>query len=353
MRDAALSAPANLNRSVPEKAMSGSLGIEDVVQARRAITGLAVRTPLVRADALSEQLGQEVLLKLETLQPIGAFKIRGAANALLKLSAEQRSRGVVCASTGNHGRAVAWVARSLGMPATICLSALVPEERARAIEALGAKVRRVGKNQDEAMAEVARAVAQEGMTDVSPFDDPAVIAGQGTIGLELLEDRPNLEAILVPLSGGGLAGGIALAAKTLKPGIRVIGISMDRGAAMHESIRAGKPIEVEEVPSLAESLGGGIGLENRWTFDLCRRLLDETVLVSEGEIYRGIRHLLLNEKQVAEGAAAVGTAALLAGKVVATGPTALIISGRSIGSDALARIAANQPVAVGRQQISG
>ena len=334
-------------------AMRSALTTTDILEARRAIAGLALRTPLVRADILSQRLGQEVLLKLETLQPIGAFKIRGAANALLKLSAEQRKRGVICASTGNHGRAVAWVARSLGIPATICLSALVPDERAKAIEALGATVRRIGRIQDEAMEEVARAVAHEGMTDVSPFDDPEVIAGQGTIGLELLEDRPDLEAILVPLSGGGLAGGIALAAKTLKPNIRVIGISMNHGAAMHESIAAGKPVAVEEVPSLAESLGGGIGLDNRWTFDLCRRLLDATLLVSETEIYRGIRHLLLDERHVAEGAAAVGAAALLAGKITAKGPTALVISGHNIGSEALARIASGQPVRLGDQDISG
>src|SRR5262249_48135070 len=256
--------------------MRSQLTITEVQEARRAIAGLTLRTPLIRADALSEQLGHEVLLKLEPLQPIGAFKIRGAANALLNLSPEQRRHGVVCASTGNHGRAVAWVARSLGIRAIICLSALVPVERAKAIEALGAKVRRVGRVQDEAMEEVARAVAREGMTDLSPFDDPQVIAGQGTIGLELLEDRPDLEAMLVPLSGGGLAGGIALAAKALKPTIRAIGVSMNRGAAMHESIAAGKPVAIEEVPTLAESLGGGIGLDNHWTFDLCRRLLDKT-----------------------------------------------------------------------------
>jgi threonine dehydratase len=333
--------------------MRSDLTTADVLEARRRIAGLALRTPLVRADALSERLGSEVLLKLETLQPIGAFKIRGAANALLSLSQEQRRRGVVCASTGNHGRAVAWVARSLGIPATICLSALVPEERAKAIEALGARVRRVGRNQDEAMEDVAHAVANEGMTEVSPFDDPQVISGQGTIGLELLEERPDLEAILVPLSGGGLAGGIALAAKTLKPGIRVIGVSMEQGAAMHESIAAGRPVAVEEVPSLADSLGGGIGLANGWTFELYGRLLDETVLVSESEIYRGIRHLLLEERQVAEGAAAVGAAALLAGKIRPKGPTALVISGRNIGREALARIAAGQPVAVGGREISG
>jgi threonine dehydratase len=333
--------------------MNSGLSTADILQARRTIADLALRTPLIRADALSERLKSEVLLKLETLQPTGAFKIRGAANALLTLSAKQRRRGVVCASTGNHGRAVAWVARRLGIPATVCLSALVPQERAKAIEALGASVRRVGRNQDEAMEDVARAVANEGMTEVAPFDDPEVIAGQGTIGLELLEERPDLEAILVPLSGGGLAGGIALAAKTLKPTIGVIGVSMERGAAMHESIAAGRPVAVEEVPSLADSLGGGIGLENRWSFDLCRRLLDETVLVSESEIYRGIRHLLLEERQVAEGAAAVGAAALLAGKIAPIGPIALIISGRTIGGQALARIAAGQPVALGGRDISG
>ncbi|HKX06645.1 MAG TPA: hydroxyectoine utilization dehydratase EutB [Stellaceae bacterium] len=329
------------------------LAAADILEARRTIAGLALSTPLIRADALSERIKSEVLLKLETVQPTGAFKVRGAANALLNLSPEQRWNGVVCASTGNHGRAVAWVARSLGTPATICLSALVPEERAKAIEELGTKVRRVGRSQDEAMEEVARAVSNEGMTEVSPFDDPRVIAGQGTIGLELLEERPDLEAILVPLSGGGLAGGIALAVKTVKPGVRVIGISMDRGAAMHESLSAGRPVAVEEVPSLADSLGGGIGIENRWTFELCRRLLDETVLVSESEIYRGIRHLLLEEGQVAEGAGAVGAAALLAGKVAPAGPTALIVSGRNIGRDRLARIAAGQPVELAGREISG
>jgi threonine dehydratase len=333
--------------------MRSGLTTADILQARRTIAGLALRTPLVRADALSERLESEVLLKLETLQPTGAFKIRGAANALLTLSAEQRRRGVVCASTGNHGRAVAWVAHRLGIPATICLSALVPQERAKAIEALGASVRRIGSNQDEAMEEVARAVAKEGMTEVSPFDDPAVIAGQGTTGLELLEERPDIEAILVPLSGGGLAGGVALAAKTLNPAVRVIGISMERGAAMHESIAAGKPVAVEEVPSPADSLGGGIGLENRWSFDICRRFLDETVLVSESEIYRGIRHLLLEERHVAEGAGAVGAAALLAGKIQPGGPIALIVSGRTIGGPALARIAAGEPVALGGRDISG
>jgi len=264
-----------------------------------------------------------------------------------------RISGVVCASTGNHGRAVAHAARLLGIQATICLSALVPETKIRAIEALGAAVRRVGRSQDEAMAEVARIVAEEGMVEVPPFDDPAIIAGQGTIGLELMDDVPDLEAVVVPLSGGGLAGGIALAVKAINPSIRVIGVSMERGAAMHASVASGRPVEVEEMPSLADSLGGGIGADNRWTFALCRRLLDDIVLLSEAEIYRGMAHLLREERIVAEGAAAVGVAALLAGKIVLRGPTALIVSGRNVDIDQLITVATGQPVRLGGEAVSG
>jgi threonine dehydratase len=315
--------------------------LERIFEARRRIAPLALRTPVLRSDSLSARTGHDVLLKLETVQPTGSFKIRGAANALLALSAPERARGVVTASTGNHGRAVAYAARALGMPATICLSSLVPDQKALAIAALGATVRRVGRSQDEAMLEVARVVAEEFLIDLSPFDDPLVIAGQGTIGLELMEDRPDLEAILVPLSGGGLAGGIALAAKSIKPGLRVIGISMAQGAAMQASLAAGHPVSVTEVPSLADSLGGGIGLANRWSFDLCHNLLDDVVLLSEMEIARGMAHLLFEERLVVEGAGAVPVGALLAGKIALKGPTALVVSGRNIERDRLAAIAAS------------
>src|SRR5258708_17674278 len=159
-----------------------------VFAARRAIAAWVQRTPVIRSDALAARSLHEILLKLETVQPTGAFKIRGATNALARRAREMRISGVVCASTGNHGRAVAHAARLLGIQATICLSALVPETKIKAIEVLGAAVRRVGRSQDEAMAEVARIVAEEGMVEVPPFDDPAIIAGQGTIGLELMED---------------------------------------------------------------------------------------------------------------------------------------------------------------------
>jgi len=317
--------------------------LRSVFEARRRIGGLALRMPPIRSENLSARTGAEMLLKLETVQPTGSFKIRGATNALLALGVEERRRGVVTASTGNHGRALAYAARELGIPATVCLSSLVSEQKVAAIAALGATVCRVGRSQDQAMAEVARAVAERGLIEVPPFDDVSVIAGQGTIGLELVEDRPDLDTILVPLSGGGLAGGIALAAKSIKPSLRVIGISMQQGAAMHASLAAGRPVEVTEVPTLADSLGGGIGLANRWTFDLCRRLLDAVVLVSEREIARGMAHFLFEERLVAEGASAVTAAAILAQKIVPRGPTALVVSGSNVERERLAAIAAASP----------
>jgi len=333
--------------------MPNPLTLASVFAARQVIGALALRTPLIRSDALSAHSMHDVLLKLETVQPTGAFKIRGAANALARRARELRISGVVCASTGNHGRAVAHAARQLGIQATICLSALVPETKVKAIEALGAGVRRVGRSQDEAMAEVARLVAEAGMIEVPPFDDPAIIAGQGTIGLELVEQFPELDAVIVPLSGGGLAGGIALAAKAINPSLRVIGVSMERGAAMQASLARGRPVEVEEVPSLADSLGGGIGRDNAWTFDLCRRLLDDVVLLSEAEICRGMAHLLREDRIVAEGAAAVGVAALLAGKIVLRGPTALIVSGRNVDMDQLIAVATGKPVRLGGEEVVG
>src|SRR5690606_6378087 len=233
--------------------------------------------------------GSEFLLKLETTQPIGAFKLRGAVNAMAAIPTG--AAGVTCCSTGNHGRGVAFAARARGLRAVVCMSALVPQTKVNGIGALGAQVLIVGRSQDVARAESHRLTRDEGLVEIPPFDDPLVIAGRGTIGLELLEDRPDLAAILVPLSGGGLAAGIALAARAIKLSIKVIGITMDRGAAMYESIRAGRPVEVEEVASLADSLGGGIGLDNRLSFKLCRELLDDCVLVTEDEIYDAIQTL--------------------------------------------------------------
>lgn len=301
-----------------------------IEQAAARLAGQVERTPLVRSDNLSERCGSPVHLKLEALQPIGAFKLRGAMNAILSLDDEARRRGLVTASTGNHGRAVAYAARKLRIPSTICMSALVPANKVEAIRALGAEIRIVGRSQDDAQEEAERLNKNLGLTAIPPFDDADVVAGQGTIGLELVEDMPGLTTVLVPLSGGGLAGGIAVAVKALKPRARVIGISMERGAAMQASVAAGRPVTVREEETLADSLGGGIGLENRVTFALCQTLLDEIVLVSEDEIAAGIRHAAREEGLTVEGAGAVGFAAILSGKIDISGPTAIIVSGRNI-----------------------
>ncbi|MGO4669812.1 hydroxyectoine utilization dehydratase EutB [Bosea sp. 2RAB26] len=319
-------------------APSASLALPDIEAAAARIAGRVARTPLVASAFLSRLCGQPVHLKLETRQPIGAFKLRGAMNAVLALDEDQRRRGLVTASTGNHGRAVAYAARELGVAATICMSTLVPTNKVEAIRSLGAEIRIIGHSQDDAQVEVERLVAEHGFTPIPPFDDPDVVAGQGTIGLELIEDLPSLACALVPLSGGGLAAGVAVAVKALRPSVRIVGISMERGAAMAAAIVAGRPVEMAEEETLADSLGGGIGLANRVTFALCRDLIDEVVLLSEAEIAAGIRHAAREEGEVVEGAGAVGIAALLAGKVSPPGPAALIVSGRNIDEAAHRRI---------------
>ncbi|WP_037460121.1 hydroxyectoine utilization dehydratase EutB [Skermanella stibiiresistens] len=316
---------------------------QDIYRARRMIAGHVVRTPLVPTITLSNDAGVPVHLKLEHQQVTGSFKLRGAANALLSLDPERRARGVVAASTGNFGRALAFAASQAGVPAVICMSKLVPGNKVEAIRALGAEVRIVGTSQDDAQEEVDRLSAEHGMAMLPPFDHADVIAGQGTIGLELLEDLPDLETVVVPLSGGGLLAGIALAVKSANPRARLIGVTMERGAAMHASLRAGMPVLVEEVESLADSLGGGVGLANRHSFTLVRDLVDDVVLVSETRIADAIRFAYRQEQQVVEGAGAVGIAALMAGLIERPGRTIIVLSGRNIDMNRHAEIVSGQP----------
>lgn len=321
----------------------------DVLAAATVIRGRADATPLVPSQIPG--LGQEMLLKLETTQPMGAFKLRGALNALTALP--PGVPGVVCCSTGNHGRAIAYAARQMGLRAMVCMSALVPAAKVEGIRALGAEVRIIGRSQDDAAAESRALVASEGLVEIPPFDDARVIAGQGTIGLELLLARPDLSTLLVPLSGGGLAAGVALAAKSMKPGMTVIGISIERGAAMQASLAAGHPVEVTEYPSLADSLGGGIGLENRLTFAMCRDLLDDVVLVSEVAIRDAMLALFHHDRMVAEGASVVGLAAVRSGALRLTGPTATILTGRNTDMTTFADLVAGRDLRIGDQTLKG
>lgn len=327
--------------------MAAAVGMSDVLAARRRIAAHVERTALAQSPALTALTGQPILLKHEQRQPTGSFKLRGATNAVLSLSQDERQRGVAAASTGNHGRALAHAANAAGARAVICMSALVPDNKVAAIRALGAEARIVGRSQDDAQLEVDRLVAEKGMVDIPPFDRAEVIAGQGTIGLEIAEDAPRLDAVLVPLSGGGLISGVALAIKTLLPQTRVIGVCMERGAAMVACLAAGKPVAVEELETLADSLGGGIGLANRHTFEMVRGLVDETIVLTEREIALGIAHAYGEDREVLEGAGAVGIAALLSGKFVPKGPTALVLSGKNIDMGVHAAIVAGTHAALG------
>lgn len=307
---------------------------DDVSGAARRIGGIAVQTPIVDAPDLGP-----VALKVETVQPTGSFKVRGAASKILSLDDGARTRGVVTASTGNHGRAVAHVAGRLGIPAAVCVSEGVPAGKVSALEAMGCELVIDGRSQADALVNAAQLVGERGMTLVHPFDDPDVIAGQGTIGLEIAERLPNLRTVVVPLSGGGLAAGVAIALKGIDPTIRVVGVSMARSAVMATSLERGLPVEMDERPTLADSLQGGIGLDNRYTFRILSELLDDVVLIDEPQIWSGMRYALERHRLVLEGGAAVGIGALLSGKLEARTPTAVIVTGSNIEASHLAELA--------------
>ena len=318
----------------------------EIERARLAIAATVRTTPVNVSTSLSDLLGVPVHLKLEHTQITGSFKLRGATNAVASLSDNEKRRGVVGVSTGNHGRGLAYAAKAAGVKCIICMSRLVPQAKIDGIKAQGAEVRIAGNSQDEAQVEVDRLVSEDGMTMIPPFDHRQIIAGQGTLGLELLGQVPDVATVLVPLSGGGLISGVAAAFKAKRPDVRIVGISMERGAAMDACLKAGKPILVEELATLADSLGGGIGLDNQLTFAMTRDLVDDIVLVSEAEIAAAIRHIYWQERQIVEGSGSVGVAAMLAGKIASTGPVASILSGGNIDMNQHYRIISGEDVDV-------
>jgi len=316
--------------------------MSSIYMARKRIAPIVTRTPLLSSPLLTEHAGVPVYLKLENLQETGTFKIRGAANKLLSLTADEKARGVITFSTGNHGRAVAYMARQLGINAVICLSKRVPPYRVDAIKRLGAEVEVFGRSQDEAMYHALQLQKEQGLTWINAFDDPFVIAGHGTIGLELLEDLPDIDTVIVPLSGGGLISGIALALKSANSRIRVIGISPECAPTMYHSLKAGHPVEIEEKDTLADALLGGIGLDNQYTFRMVQEYIDKVILLSEEEIAEGMAFALDKHHLVVEGAGAVGVAALLTRKVKELGgKVVVVVSGGNVGLPLLLKIAQN------------
>lgn len=313
----------------------------DLERARSVVESRLVRTPLLHSHPLSRRIGAPVHLKLENLQLTGSFKARGAACKLASLSPEEKARGVVACSSGNHGRAVARMARLLGADATICVPEWIDPSKLQAIRDDGAEVVLAGGTYDEAEAAAERIQEERGAVLVHPFDDPEVVAGQGTVGLEILEEMPEVATVVVPLSGGGLAGGIAYAVKEARSSIRIVAVSAERAPVMVRSLEAGHPLELPEEETLASALSGGIGLENRYTFRLVRDLVDRHVLVSEEEIEGAVAYAFKELRTVVEGGGAVGLAALLAGKLKAEeGPTVVLLSGGNLDPERLAAIVA-------------
>ena len=317
----------------------------DVVRAAEAVAGVARETPVLPAKRLARQVGGELWLKLENLQVTGSFKVRGAVNRLSRLSAEERERGVIAASAGNHAQAVAWAARKLGMQATLFMPAEAPLAKIAAVREYGGDVRLVAGMLDEAFT-AARAEAEAtGGTFVHAFDDLDVIAGQGTVGLELLRQVPRIATVVVPIGGGGLISGIATALRAAEPGVRVVGVQSEAIA----------PYAGVEPGGAVSTICDGIAVKHpgEITRPLVEKLVDEIVTVSDDETAQAMVHLLERSKQVVEGAGAVGIAALMHGRVkpAEQGATVVVLSGGNVDATLLVEAIRLGETAAGRRMI--
>jgi threonine dehydratase len=311
--------------------------LETLRAAARVLDGVAVRTPLREAPALSARLGVPVALKCELLQPIGAFKIRGAYHALARLVGRGGARGVVAASSGNHGQALAWAARRFGLRSVVVMPESTPQVKIDGVRRYGGEVVLAGATRSAEQGVRAEAIAREdGLTIIPPFDHPDVIAGQGTIGLEILEQRPDVRAVLAPVSGGGLLAGISVAMAGLAPGTDVIGVEPAGAAKLSAALAAGAPRTLERTESLADGLlSRSVGT---LTFDLLRPVVREAVTVTEDEITAAVRYLHHELALRPEPSGAVAVAALLAGRVRPAGPTVAIVSGGNVDPDLYQRL---------------
>ena len=313
-----------------------SVTLADVVAARQRIAPHLSATPLVRSPTLSAASGGHVLLKLESQQVTHSFKARGALNALMQAPANGGL--IVTASAGNHGLAIAWAAERLGLRALVFTPRSAPRTKTDAITAHGAELRAHAGNYEEAEALAKQYVVDHGATFISPYNHPHVIAGAGTIGLELLEQDPALDAVVVPVGGGGLISGVALAVKSARPSIQVTGVESDASAAFKAAYRAGRIVEIEVRPTIADGLGGNVDPQTI-TWPMIQRYVDQLVVVYEDSIVAAVRHLARTERVTAEGAGATALAAVLArGFDLAGRRTAVIVTGGNIDRERLTRL---------------
>ncbi len=297
-------------------------------EARAALNGVALRTPLIDAPYLTTQVGVSVRLKPEYLQPIGAFKIRGAFTALARLSDADRQRGVITHSSGNHGQAVAMAAVHFGIRAVIVMPAGAPLIKVEGVRRHGAEIVFVEHPATERVSRTEEIIAQEGLTLIAPYEHPDVICGQGTIGLEIVEDAEDIVAIVAPIGGGGLLAGIAAAAHALRPSVQVVGAEPATAASFSAALAAGTPVPLEHTESIADGLlAREVG---RVPFAILHSVVDTAITVSDEEIVSAMRVLYRTMGLRIEPSGAVGVAAILSGRWTPPGPTAIVVTGGNI-----------------------
>jgi threonine dehydratase len=327
-----------------------SVTADDVARARAAIADVAKHTPVLPSITLTQRCGGEVALKAESLQRTGSFKMRGALNKLAALG-DGCARGVTAGSAGNHAWALAQAARVRGVPCEVFMPAEAPLSKTEGCSALGAIVRICGHTVEECVAAARARASEAGMAFVHPFDDPDVVAGQGTLGLELLDDVPDLAKVVVPVGGGGLASGVAIAVKAARPDVEVVGVQVDTVAAYPESLRRGAPVEVP--PGLTIADGIAVKRPGELTLGLVREHVDDVVVVPEDDVAEAMVLLMEKAKLVVEGAGAVGVAALLGGQTApaARGTTVVVLSGGNVDAGLLASIARRHESEAGRRLV--
>lgn len=312
-----------------------SLDLADFQAARRNVAPYVYRTPVLTSRSLSEASGFDVRLKAELFQRGGSYKVRGPLNKIALLSDEERARGVICSSAGNHSQGVALAARQYGVRAVVVMAENATPAKVAATEGYGAKVVLHGSIWDEANERALELVESEGLTYIHPFDDPQLIAGQGTVGLEIMEDVPDAEVVIVPIGGGGLISGVSMAVKAVSPGVRVVGVESSGAPAMKRSVEAGRRITLDEVECVIDGLR--VKRVGEYTRSVVSRFVDEIATLPDARIFDAVLWLMTRAKLVTEGAAASPVAALLEGLVDAPAgaKTVCLLSGGNLDVEKL------------------
>jgi threonine dehydratase len=324
------------------------ISFKDIEAARDRIAGAIYYSPCQHSIPLSEITGMEIFCKLDNLQRTGSFKERGARNALTQLSPEQQKRGVIAASAGNHAQALAYQGKLLGIPATVVMPKFAPLIKVNNCQKLGATVVLYGKDFGEAKAHGHEIAKEKGLAYIDGYDDPAIIAGQGTMGLEIVEQVPDLDAVIIPVGGAGLLAGVSLAVKTLRPKTKIVAVEAENVASFSAALEAGKPTKIAMHPTLADGLA--IPQVGSNAFEIAKPLVDLTITVTEEQIALAILRLVELEKSVVEGAAATPLAACMSGqlKELAGKRVVLLLCGGNIDPNVLSRVIERGLVADGR-----